>query len=224
MGGVIIALLPLIVATVTVPIYTIVGLILLQSENGLKKAIALVVGAVTIRLLQGVLFGFTFGRVDEEYPEAGPDILVSILLLILGGLLLIKAYQAWRKEPDPEESLPRWMRAINQISIAKAAGIGALYVLTSPKQWLFTQSAIGTIIDAEVGPLAGTSLYLFFVVGTQITLLVPIVMIAIAPQPAAKPLNAAHDWLARHNQTILMVASLIFGAWFTFQGFDGLLT
>jgi hypothetical protein len=197
---------------------------LLQSEGGLKKASALIAGAVTIRLLQGVIFGGIFGKVEEEYPEAGPDILLATLLMVIGILLLIKAYQTWRKEPDPEDSLPKWMSAVNDITATKAASVGALYILASPKQWVFTQPAIATVIEAEPGRTAGMALYFFFVVGTQVTLLVPSALVAIAPQQFIAPIKSAYNWLARHNQTILLIVSLVFGVWFTIQGILGLLT
>lgn len=223
MSDALVELLPVLVAAILVPIYPIIALILLRSEDGLKKALALMSGGVTLRLLQGILFGFVFGQVAEEYPQEGPDIVVSTLLMVIGILLLVKAYTTWRKEDDPETSLPQWMNAITGITAIRAAAIGALYVLASPKQWVFTQAAIGIITEAALGMEAAIALYLLFVVGTQVLVLVPILMVAIAPQQATKPLQAAYDWLARHNQTILMVASLIFGLWFTYKGINGLL-
>jgi threonine/homoserine/homoserine lactone efflux protein len=115
------------------------------------------------------------------------------------------------------------MNAINEVSATKAAGIGALYVLASPKQWIFTQSAIATIVEAEPALWLGVALYLFFVVGTQITLLVPLALLAIAPQQVGQPLKTTYSWLERNNQTILLVASIIFGVWFTYKGISGLL-
>jgi hypothetical protein len=37
--------------------------------------------------LQGVIFGSVFGHVEEEYPEAAPDILAATLLMVVGILL-----------------------------------------------------------------------------------------------------------------------------------------
>ena len=223
MGNVIVGLLPIIVAALAVPIYAIIALILLQSEGGLKKGIALIIGAVTIRVLQGFLFGFVFGRVEEEYAEAGPAVLVSTLLLVIGILLLVKAYKSWQKETDPEDEPPKWMAAINDVSAIKAAGIGALYVLASPKQWVFTQAAIATIVDGEVSAIAEAGLYLLFVIGTQLSALIPLAMLAISPEKAGQSLQGASEWLGRHNRTIMIVVSLVFGVWFTYKGFNGLL-
>lgn len=66
MGHVLITLLPLILGATLVPLYPIVVLLLLQSQGGLRKAIAFVSGATAIRLVQGVFFGFVF---DNNRPS-----------------------------------------------------------------------------------------------------------------------------------------------------------
>lgn len=49
-------LLPVMVGATIVPLYPVVILLLLQSEGGLRKAIAFISGGVAMRLAQGVLF------------------------------------------------------------------------------------------------------------------------------------------------------------------------
>ena len=64
-------LLPLIIGATLAPIYPIVVLLLLQSERGLVNASAFVTGAVTMRLLQGVIFGLVLAPAVEAESEAG---------------------------------------------------------------------------------------------------------------------------------------------------------
>jgi len=61
------------------------------------------------------------------------------------------------------------------------------------------------------------------VIGTQSLVLVPILAYAVAPHQTAKPLKAAQAWLERHNRQIVIVMSLIVGAWFLFKGITGLI-
>ena len=103
MGDVFVSLLPVIAGATLVPVYPIVVLLLLQSQRGLGKAMAFVAGAVAVRLVQGILFGFVFGAAAEAYPDGGSEVIASTLLLIMGILLLIGAYKKWRKEADPDE-------------------------------------------------------------------------------------------------------------------------
>lgn len=223
MGEVIVDLLPLLAGATLVPIYPTIALLLLQSEGGLAKAIALMFGNVALRLLQGILFGSIFEVATEDYTEEGSNLIVSTLLLILGILLLIKAYTTWRKEADPEEALPKWMSGFSGLSVTKSSGIGALYVLVSPKQWVFTLSAISTIGEAKLGGATDVALYLLFTIGTQVFVLIAIVMVAVMPVQAFKSIQTIHDWLARNNQTLLIVFSLIFGIWFMFKSISSFL-
>jgi hypothetical protein len=223
MGDVIVNLLLLIVGATVVPLYYIVVLFLLQSKGGLLKAIAFMAGGITVRLVQGILFGLVFGAACEAYPEASPRLIVSTLLLIVGLLLLVTAFQQWRKQVDPDAPPPQWMTAIRGLSALKAVGAGALSVTLAVKQWVFTLSAIGIIGEAGLGGAANVGLYLFYVLATQTLVLAPILAYAVAPQQSAKPLKAAQTWLERYNRAIMIVVSLIFGVWFLFKGITGLI-
>lgn len=223
MGEVIVDLLPLLAGSTLVPIYPTIALLLLRSNGGLAKAIALLLGNVGVRLVQGLLFASVFEVATEDYTEEGSNLIVSTLLLILGILLLVKAYTTWQKEADPEEALPKWMSGFGGLSVTKAAGIGALYVLVSPKQWVFTLSAISTIGEAKLGGATDVALYLLFTIGTQMFVLIAIVMVAVTPMQASKSIQTVHDWLARNNQTLLIVFSLIFGIWFMFKSISSFL-
>lgn len=217
MGEVILNLLPVLIGALTVPIYPIIALIFLQSEGGIRKATALMAGGVLIRIIQGLLFNIIFTEVKEDYPAGGDDLIVSTLLLVLGIFLLHTAIKKWNKEEDPDAPPPQWMSGLQNTSALKAAGMGALYVLISPKQWVFTQIAIGMISDGDLSFQSNVLLYLFYVIATQILVLVPTLMMVIAPQQSAKPIKALHNWLGRHSTTILIAMSLILGLYFIYK-------
>ena len=223
MGDVFVTLLPVIAGATLVPAYPIVVLLLLQSQRGLGKAIAFVTGAVAVRLVQGILFGFVFGAAAEAYPDGGSEAIASTLLLIIGILLLIGAYKKWRKEIDPDEPTPQWMATISNLSGSKAVGTGALFLAVSVKQWVFTLAAIDVIQGAELGTTSSVALYLLYTVATQVLVLLPILLVAVAPQRSAQPLTAAQSWLERYNRVILVTASLVFGVWFFYKGISGLM-
>ena len=69
----------------------------------------------------------------------------------------------------------------------------------------------------------GIGVYLFYVLLTQMLVLPPILLFALAPERAAKPLQAAQGWLDRHNRVIVISVSFIFGLWFSYSGITGLL-
>lgn len=223
MGEVLIDLIPLILGATLAPIYPIIVLLLLQSERGLGKAIAFIVGAVAVRLVQGVVFGVVFSPAVEAETAAGLQLLGPTLLTVVGILLLVMGVKKWRKEEDGEDSQPGWMNKLSNLTVVKAAGGGALLMLVAVKQWVFTLSAIAVIEEAQPGLNAGVVLYLLFVGATQVLALAPVVVYAVAPQKSAKPLAAAQGWLQRHNRVIVIAVSLIFGFWFLFDGVTSLL-
>lgn len=223
LATVIFELVPLIVGAAAVPLYPIVVLLfLLQDTGGLAKALSFVAGGIAMRLLQGLLFGLVLGAAMGAASEDGQRFGVSILLLIVGILLLITAFKKWQKVDDPDAPPPRWMAAISDMSAVKAVGAGTLYLAIAVKQWVFTLSAIGVIGEAGLGGTASAGLYLFYVLATQALVLPPILVYAVAPQRADRVLKAAQTWLERHDRTILVSVSLVFGVWFSYKGVTGL--
>ena len=223
MGDVIVELLPLIVGATVVPLYLIVVLFLLQGKGGLIITLGFVAGGIAMRLAQGLLFGLVFGAAMGASSEDGQRLIVSTLLLIVGILLLVTAVKKWQKEEDPDAPSPRWMTAISNLSTVKAVGAGMFFVMIAVKQWVFTLSAIGVIGEAGLGGAANAGLYLFYLLATQTLVLPPILAYAVAPQQAARLLQAAQIWLERHNRVIAITVSLVFGVWFSYKGVTGLI-
>lgn len=55
------SLLPLIIGAAVVPIWIIVVLFLLRGEGGLLKGAAFAAGGLSVRVVQGIFFGYVFG-------------------------------------------------------------------------------------------------------------------------------------------------------------------
>ncbi len=223
MNTLLLDLLPLMLAAALVPLYPILLLLVLLGEGGLRTASAFVAGLLAVRLAQGVLFGWVFGAAAEAYPDDGPQIIASTLLLVVGLLLLLAAFKKWRKQPDPEEPTPQWMAALGRLSPLKALGAGAAIMAVDVKQLVLTLTAIDLIQGAAVGAASAAALYLFYTVAVQVFVLLPLLVYAVAPQRADKPLRAAQDWLERYNRPILIGVSLVFGLWFLAKGVTGLM-
>jgi hypothetical protein len=223
MGDLFLDLLPLIVGAAVVPLYFIAVLLLLQSKGGLLKAVAFLSGGVGVRLLQGILFGLVIGAACKSNSAPGPKLIVSTLLLIVGIVLLVTAFKQWRKQDDADLPTPQWMSAMSEVSASKAFGAGAVFPVIAVKQWVFTLSAIGVIGEAGLGGAASVGVYLFYVLATQTLVFPPILAYAVSPHQAAKPLMATRAWLERNNPAIVIVMSLLIGAWFLFKGVTGLI-
>jgi hypothetical protein len=205
-----------------VPIPIIIVLLLLGKPGGLLKAAAFLGGAIGVRLAQGLVFGTVFASDPAATSEAGGNLIVSTLLIVLGVLLWIAAYRKWAKEDDPDEPPPRWMTAVGDLSAPKAFGMGAALVALAAKQWVFTLSAIAVIGQAQLDRPAGIGLYLAYVLAAQGFGLVAVVAYAVVPGPAGRALGRAEQWLERNNRRIMVAVSLAFGLYFLFKGLAGL--
>ena len=200
MSDVLTELLPVMVGAAVVPLYPIIVLMLLQSPRGL-----------------------VLGTAMTNSSEGEQWLIASAFLLVMGILLLVVAFKKWRREEDPDDPPPQWIIGLNDLSGLRALSAGAVYVIIGIKQWVFTLSAIGIIAAASLGPPSGVTLYLFYILITQILVLPPILFYALAPKRATKPLQTAQSWLKRHNRVIVVTVSLIFGLWFAYKWITGLI-
>lgn len=224
MSATLISLLPMIIGSAVVPMQIIMLLLMLTSERqGLAKAIAFVLGMTLVRLGQGILFGliFTGGQGAAETGSEGSGWIVSTLLTVLGILLLISFYKALTGEEDPDAPPPKWMAMLDTMTPLIALGIGVGLLLIGAKMWVFTLSAIGTIDDAALGQPASTVTYLLFVLLAESLLILPILVRLILPQQSQTWLRSLSSWLEAHNRQIVMLASLVFGLLFLYQGISG---
>lgn len=224
MGSVVVSLLPYIVGSALVPIQIIIGLLLLQSpDRGLLKGSAYVAGMTLTRLLQGAAFGLFLGEsvaASAEGGQKGP--VVATLLLLLGIILLVTAYKKWRKQPDPDDPPPKWLAAMDSLTVLQALGIGLTLPLVAVKLWVFTLSALATIAATQMGWRAGVIAYLSFILLAQALLLAPLVLRLALPQQSKVWLVRAAAGLTAHNRPIVIGVSLVFGLLFLQSGLSGL--
>jgi hypothetical protein len=222
-GPVLVDLLPLMIGAAVVPVPIMVVLLLLSNPGGLPKGSAFVSGAVLVRLAQGLAFGYIFASDPAATTEAGGNLIVSTLLIVIGILMLINAFKKWTKEEDPDAPPPRWMAALGGLSALKAFGMGVAVVLISGKQWVFTLGAIGVLEKAHLGPPISIGLFLFYVLVVQVFGLVAVIASALSPQRAGTAIVAARTWLERNNRPVFTVVYLVFGLFFLYKGIAGLI-
>lgn len=222
MGETMLSLLPFIIGSAVVPVQVMIIILLLNNPmNGLAKAAALVAGMTTVRILQGILFGWILSPGAQE--SGGKSLLVSTLLVVLGILLLITAYKTWRNEPDADDPPPKWMTMLAGLTPLKAFGMGAVLVLISGKFWVFTLSAIGVIEEAQLGQPSSTVAFLLYILLAQSLLLLALGIRVIIPEQSKSSLESISVWLTRYNRPIVIAVSLVFGLLFFLQGVSALM-
>lgn len=215
-------LIPLVIAAAIVPGLIIVVILMLEGAGGVARAGAFVAGAITLRLVQGLLFGQVVGKRVEATSEESL-IIGTVLLTILGILLLIAAFRIWSKEEDPDAPPPKWLQAIGSMAPGKAYLVGMGAMALSAKQWVFTISAVQVILYQGMAQSTNWLLFILFVLVATLPLMLPVLVCLIMPNKSQALIAAWSVWLNRNQQNIKVVVSILFGLLFLYQGVKGLI-
>lgn len=212
MGAVIGEILPLALGVAISPIPIIAAILMLLSPKARVTSVGFLLGwvagivvAVTVfTVLSSVLPG---GETDASNPVKG------VIQLVLGALLLLLALRQWRARPKAgeEPALPKWMRAIDQVTFAKALGLGFLLSAVNPKNLLLAAAAGTDIGSAGIDTGSIVVAIAVFTLVAASTILIPVVGYLVAAEKLKAPLAALRGWLAKENAVIMAVLLLVIG-------------
>jgi len=221
-SDVLIDLVPLAIGAAAVPVVMIITLLLLNSPAGRRAATLWVAGTITVRLLQGLVFGVVVTAPEGSADD--PSTIASVVLLVLAVLLLTTAVKKIIGAADPDDAAepPRWMTAFDSVSSGRAFLYGAALPLIAVKQWVFTLGAISVIEGGGLDRGVNVATYVGFVLVVTSPSIVFVAIAALAPARSARTLEAAMAWLVAHNDQILIVLGLVFGVFFGVRALDGL--
>jgi threonine/homoserine/homoserine lactone efflux protein len=139
---------------------------------------------------------------------------VSVLLLGLGLLLLAAAIKQWRGRPGAgdEATTPAWMRAVDDLTPAKAVGVGVALSALNPKNVLLTVAAAAEIAAVGLPASQQAGVLLVFVLIASAGVLTPLVLVLALGDRSREVLDALRVWMARHHSVIMAVLFLLIGA------------
>jgi len=154
-----------------------------------------------------LLVGFVVLREGEPSTTSG------VIKLVLGVLLLVAGWAAWRKRPEPGETAdaPKWMDTIDGFGIGKSFGIGFLLSAVNPKNLLLVAAAAATIAGAGLSVGEQTGALLIFTSIAASTVAIPVVWYLIVGERADESFAKAKNWLIQNNSVVMAVLLLVFG-------------
>jgi hypothetical protein len=212
-------LIPFALGAGIVPAVVAVTLLLVRSPHGPITALSWLAGMVAMRLMQGAAFAWVVPA-QSTVQRTGRPTIVATVLLVLAVLMFASAAEKALGGGGEETSTspPKWMSMIRSVTPARAFAYGALLILVSAKQWVFTLGAMGAIGAAALSGLEATVTYLVFV-AVVVSPSIAIVVAAYAfPERSAAGLESLTDSLRAHDDAIVIVLSLLFGTIFGHQG------
>ena len=193
----------------------IAGLLLMltAAQAGRAKALAYTLGwmfalsgAVTLTTLASQAVTHAMGGGTAIW-VAGLEILLGLIQLYLGLITFRK-----RPKSPSEVEEPRWMKAVDRMSLSSAFLFGILMIVTNAKNLSLSIAAGASFVRAKLssGQLAAT-IAVFTLIGS-ITILGPVLLTLLAPKRSASFLIVAREWLIAKNAIILTLVFWIVGA------------
>jgi len=196
------------VAVSPVPIAAVIVMLFTPraKTNAPSFAVGWVVGLLVVGAVVLALPGL-------EASDGGSSTTTGVIKGILGLLLLVVGYGAWRKRPQQgvAAEAPKWMNAIDQFGIGKSIGMGFALSAINPKNLLLVVAAAATISGSSASTGEQVGALLIFVAIAATTVVVPVVGYLIVGERADDAFERAKDWLIQNNSVVMAVLLLVFG-------------
>jgi len=134
--------------------------------------------------------------------------------IVFGVLFLLLAARNWRSRPAPgtQPEMPKWMAGVDGLTPPKAFGLGLLLAGPNPKNLMLSASAGAAL--AGLGLPAGEAVgsLIVFIVIASLSIAAPVFYYLIGGDNAKARLDELKDWLILHNNAVMAVLLLVFGA------------
>lgn len=147
------------------------------------------------------------------------------LKLVLGALFVLMALKQWRDRPRDghRAAAPKWMRALDAFTAAKAAGLAVVLVAANPKNLVL---AVGGAVSIATSPASAAgkavAAVLMVVVGSLCTLL-PLGVYLLGGDKSVGVLGGWKEWMSAHNAAIMTTVLVVLGAKYIGDAITGLL-
>jgi threonine/homoserine/homoserine lactone efflux protein len=213
MGAALGNVLTLAVAIAIFPVPVIASVLLIGTDRGRAKGFAFVVAwYLGLVAVGGIVLAFADAEGASDDGE--PATWVNVLLLVLGVVVLAAAVQQWRGRPreGEEAATPGWMKAIDEFSVVKAAGVGIALSALNPKNILLTAAAAAEIAEYGLSAAKETVVLLAFALIATVGVVAPLVLSLALGSRSAEVLEGLKDWMGRNSGVIMAVLFLLIGA------------
>jgi threonine/homoserine/homoserine lactone efflux protein len=204
--------LPLALGVAISPIPIIAAILMLLSPKARGTSLGFLLGWV-LGILVAVV---AFTLLASVLPDAGDSSskpVAGTIKIILGALLLVLAVKQWRSRPTggAEPALPKWMHAIDTMSVGRAVVLGFLLSGLNPKNLLLGAAAGIAIGSADLTITDHVITIAVYTIVAASTVAVPVIAYLLATERMAAPLASLRTWLVHNNATVMAVLLLVIG-------------
>lgn len=192
------------------PIPIIAVILMLFTKSAKANSVALLVGWVAgLALVGAVVLATGLASSDGSPSDAS-----GVIKVLLGLLFLALAVKQWKGRPREgvEPEVPKWMAAIDDLTAAKAFGIGVLLSAVNPKNLGLTIAAAVTIGSSGLSSSNEYVVLAVYVLIASLTIAVPVILGLVLGAKAQPALIEMKTWLLANNATIMTVLLAVIGA------------
>lgn len=214
-------IIPFAVGVALSPFPIIAVLLLLTAPVGVRGGLLFLLGRFIGFAALTALFAVLSEVIDTA---AGSTLPAAILRILLGAVLIVVAVRKFVKRPstDAEPELPGWMRSIEGMGGGASLRLGFVLTVANPKEIAFAAGA-GLTIGGAFLPIGQVFvLGAVFVVLACLSVVIPVIAVAVVGERVAPALNGARSWLVRNNAIVLSIVLLVIGAMVLGSGISGL--
>ncbi|HET7759592.1 MAG TPA: GAP family protein [Gaiellaceae bacterium] len=182
---------------------------LLSLSSGARRGLAFIVGwLIAIGIIFALVILVLQGQ-DFHSRNTSPSRAASAVEIFLGSmLLLVVAWMHRRPQHQPKnQSQPKWLGRVDSSHWLLEVVVGLVML-----SYALTLTAAAETLKANVGSADAALAGLVFAVASIVTIAAPLVVVALAPERAARVLETWRNWVLAHSRSILLVALLVIGA------------
>lgn len=200
---------------VTSPGSVVTVIALLTMSHGVRRAIAFICGWILAIGVLAVLMIFVLHGQDFGSRHTTPSRTASVIEVVLGLLLLIGSFRAYRRptQRTKSQSPPKWLDRIDRTNWALGILIGAFML-----SFALTLGAMAEILKAHVGVLDAAVACLVFALTSIVTISAPVVVVLVAPDRSAQVLATWKTWLLGHARSIALILLMVIGVFLLIRG------
>ncbi|TDD39737.1 GAP family protein [Actinomadura sp. KC06] len=225
MGEVIGDLLPLAVGVAISPIPIIAMILMLLSPRARTTGPGFLAGWAGGIVIATTVLVVIANAIGMNSASGEPKTPVSWIELLLGVLVLTLAVRQWTSRPGAgtRAETPSWMRAIDEVTPARAATLGLLLSAVNPKNLIMCVAAGIAIAQGELGVGSEVVAVAVFNVIAACSVAVPVLVYVFDAERMRAPLDDLKAWLERNSTTVMFVLLLVIGFVLLGKGIGGLI-
>jgi hypothetical protein len=178
------------------------------------------VGAFSVTIAIGIAAAFVLGNVAASPDPSTPKTWVAIVDVVAGALIIAVVIRAARRPANPRRTQGMIGQMTKVTDSPAIAIVAAGATLANPGG--FIPLALKDISELNPTTAQYAAIWIGFTVASLLPLIVALVMLVVAPDPAQRILKRARSWLERRVRVIAGAILVLLAASLLSHGIAGL--